>query len=169
MALHFSTAEQDLDRMTEHDSVVWRIDVHELHELLPDKYRKIMNKYHSTVFSVDMFSEACGSPEEYDLDMKDERMVVIEPPSIDRRIISQYSFFSVVPIEMTDIVGFLNENTQNTARYVIAKELRWQIRDFLDHQNITERVVYPGLDGISEWLGRHYFVRKELLTEMKET
>ena len=168
MALHFSTAEQDLDRMTEHDSVVWRIDVHELHELLPDKYRKIMNKYHSTVFSVDMFSEACSSPEEYDLDMKDESMVVIEPPSIDRRIISQYSFFSVVPIEMTDIVGFLNENTQNTARYVIAKELRWQIRDFLDHQNITERVVYPGLDGISEWLGRHYYVRKELLTEMNE-
>ena len=168
MALHFSTAEQDLDRMTEHDSVVWRIDVHELHELLPDKYREIMNKYHSTVFSVDMFSEACGSPEEYDRDMKDERMVVIEPPSIDRRIISQYSFFSVVPIEMTDIVGFLNENTQNTARYVIAKELRWQIRDFLDHQNITERVVYPGLDGISEWLGRHYYVRKELLTEMNE-
>lgn len=161
MALHFSTAEEDLDRMTEHDSVVWRMDIHELHDRLPDKYQKIMKKYRSTVFSVDMLSEACGSPEEYDRDMKDENMLVVEPPSVDRRIISQYSFFSVVPTEMNDIVGFLNENTQKTARYVIAKELRWEIRDFLDHQNITERLVYPGLDGISEWLGRHYFVRED--------
>jgi hypothetical protein len=118
-----------------------------------------MEKYSTTVFSVDMLGEACTSLEQYDEDMGEDHMLVIEPPSLDRRIISQYSFFSVVPSDMKDIVTFLNVNTQKTSRYVIAKELRWQIRDFLDHQNITERMVYPGLDGLSQWLGRHYFVR----------
>ena len=159
MALHFATSESYLDNMDAHDAVVWRIDVHELHDRLPEKYQKIMQKYCTTVFSVDMLQEVCDSLDQYDEDMKEDNMLVIEPPSLDRRIISQYSFFTVVPLGMRDIEAFLDTNTHETARYVIAKELRWQIRDFLDHQNITERMVYPGLDGLSRWLGRHYFVR----------
>ena len=160
MALHFAVTEPDLDRMDEHDSVVWRIDVHELHDRLPAKYQQIMDKYGTTVFSVDMLREACASLEQYDVDMGENNMLVIEPPSLDRRIISQYSFFSVVPMGMKNIEQFLDVNTDKTARFVIAKELRWQVRDFLDHQNITERMVYPGLDGLSQWLGRHYYVRE---------
>ncbi len=161
MALHFAVSEQDLDQMDAHDAVVWRIDVHELHDRLPEKYRKIMKKYSTTVFSVDMLREACETPAQYDEDMQENCMLVIEPPSLDRRIISQYSFFSVVPLGMKDIEKFLDVNTHKTARYVIDKNLRWQIRDFLDHQNITERMVYPGMDGLSQWLGRHYFVRDD--------
>ena len=118
-----------------------------------------MERYGTTGFCVDMLKEACESLDQYDEDMKNECMLVIEPPSLDRRIISQYSFFTIVPQEMHDIIAFLDEKTDETVRFVIAKELRWQIRDFLDHQNITERMVYPGLDGLSRWLGRHYFVR----------
>ena len=56
---------------------------------------------------------------------------------------------------------FLAENTKNTVKYIIKKELRWRIRDMLDQLNINERTVYPGLDGLSRWLARHYFVREE--------
>ena len=160
MALHFATSEPDLDHMEDHDSVVWKMDVHELHDRLPQKYQEIMQRYCTTVFSMEMLQEACDSLEQYDEDMQEDNMLVIEPPSLDRRIISQYSFFSIVPSGMKDIEAFLNTNTLKTARFVIAKELRWQIRDFLDHQNITERMVYPGLDGLSKWLGRHYYVRE---------
>ena len=160
MALHFATTEDDLDEMDAHDAVVWKIDVHELHNRLPENYQKVMKKYSTTVFSMNMLEEACESPEQYDRDMKMDNMLVMEPPSLDRRIISQYSFFSIVPNDMQDIEKFLDTNTHKTVRYIIAKELRWQIRDFLDHQNITERIVYPGLDGLAQWLGRHYYVRE---------
>ncbi|MBO4505452.1 MAG: hypothetical protein J5728_03410, partial [Lachnospiraceae bacterium] len=75
------------------------------------------------------------------------------------RIVNQYSFFSLVPIEMTDIEGFLDEKTQNTVKYVIDKNLRWRVRDMLDQLNISERIVYPGLGGLSKWIARHYFVK----------
>ena len=30
----------------------------------------------------------------------------------------------------------------------------------LDELNISERIVYPGLEGLSRWIGRHYFVKR---------
>ena len=159
IALHFATAEPDPDRMETHDCAVWRIDIHELHAMLPEKYQRVMEQEQTTVFSLKMLQEACSGPHEYDRDMKGEAMLIVEPPSIAQRIINQYSFFSIVPFGMEDVVAFLDKKTDKTVRYIIKKEIRWQVRDLLDQLNISERIVYPGLDGLSRWLARHYYVK----------
>jgi hypothetical protein len=97
--------------------------------------------------------------EKYDEDMKDSAMVIVEPPSTDVRIVNQYSFFSIVPTEMTDIEDFLNRRTEHTVKYIISRHLRWRVRDMLDQLNMSERIIYPGLDGLSKWIARHYYVR----------
>ena len=86
-------------------------------------------------------------------------MVLLEPPSIDQRIINQYSYFAIIPRKVQDIEAFFRDNTTNTVKYIIDRKLRWQIRDILDQMNINERVIYPGLDGLSAWLRRHYYVK----------
>ena len=106
-----------------------------------------------------MLTKITDSLYQYDEDMGDRSMVIIEPPSTNDRIIMQYSFFSVIPMGMTDIEGFLNEHTQNTVKYVIDKQLRWRVRDMLDSLNISERLLYPGLEGLSKWIARHYYVK----------
>lgn len=160
VSLHFATAEPNLEDMDAHDCMIWRIDMKEIHSLLPDKYRAVMRKYNKTdVFSTDMLSEVTTSIAEYDADMNGRAMVVIEPPSTDPRIVNQYSFFSVIPTDMDDIEGFLDTYTENTVKYVIDKNLRWQVRDVLDQLNMSERIMFPDLDGLSKWLARHYFVK----------
>ncbi|MBQ0041857.1 MAG: FRG domain-containing protein [Lachnospiraceae bacterium] len=158
IALHFATTERDLNKMNTRDCMIWRIDIKEMHSLLPKAYQDKLNSKQTSVFTVDMLNEITGSLSQYDSDMSDKSMVVIEPPSIDPRIVNQYSFFSIVPDAVNDIEGFLDANTNNTVKYVIKKELRWRVRDMLDQQNISERILYQGLDGLSLWLGRHYFV-----------
>lgn len=40
------------------------------------------------------------------------------------------------------------EEHKNTMRYVISKDVRWQLRDMLDKVNMNERSMFPGLDGL---------------------
>ncbi len=160
VGLHFATSEDNMELMESHDCMVWRIDMAELVSLLPERYRDYVNQKQTTIFSVDMLKEITGnSLTRYDEDMKDRAMVIIEPPSMNPRIINQYSFFSVVPMDIVDIEEFLEKRTQHTVKYVIDASLRWRVRDMLDQLNISERIVYPGLDGLSKWIARHYYVK----------
>ena len=159
VALHFAMTEENLAEMASHDCVVWRIDMNEQIAHLPEKYRMAVGKAQTTLFSVEMLTKITDSLYQYDEDMGDRSMVIIEPPSTNDRIIMQYSFFSVIPMGMTDIEGFLDAHTKNTVKYVIDKNLRWRVRDMLDSLNISERLLYPGLEGLSKWIARHYYVK----------
>lgn len=161
IALHFATTEHNLDDMDDHDCAIWRIDIKELHAMLPGRYKKVLSDNQTSVFTVNMLNSVTTSLDQYDEDMNDKSMVVIEPPSIDPRIVNQYSFFAIVPDGVNNVEEFFEKYTNNTVKYVIKKELRWRIRDMLDQQNISERIIYSGLDGLSKWLGRHYFVREK--------
>ena len=165
IALHFAVTEENLDRMDARDCMIWRIDMKELHKMLPDKYRKLLDDNQTSVFSVNLLNEITTTLSQYDEDMQDKSMVVIEPPSIDPRIVNQYSFFAIVPDAINNIEEFFDRNTNNTVKYIIKKELRWRIRDMLDQQNISERLLYPGLDGLCKSLGRHYYVSKDLMND----
>ena len=119
VGLHFATMERDMDEISAHDAAVWRIDMKELAHHLPDRYREPLEARSSVVFSVDTLAQVTESLSQYDEDMGDKAMAVIEPPSIDLRIVNQYSFFSVIPTGMTDVEKFLDENTEHTAKFII--------------------------------------------------
>ncbi|MBQ7446173.1 MAG: FRG domain-containing protein [Clostridia bacterium] len=160
VALHFAATEADMDKMEDHDCAVWRIDMTEIHSLLPPRYQKALSESTTSIFSVKTLSSVTESLEQYDMDMRGDSMVVVEPPSIEQRIVNQYSFLSIVPMGMPDVEQFLDDKTSNTVKYVIDGKLRWRLRDMLDQLNISERIVYPGLEGLSSWIARHYFVKK---------
>lgn len=161
MGLHFSIDEQSFNEIDENDSVVWKIDIEEMNSKLPKKYRKKLQEEKAFLFTVDMLNELVKDIDSYDEDMGIYSMVLIEPPSIDQRIINQYSYFMLVPKGIKDIEEFFEQETENTVKYIIPKELKWRVRDFLDQMNINERIVYPGLDGLSTWIKRHYYVKEE--------
>lgn len=158
VGLHFATIEGNLDNLDKSDCLLWKIDANELKMLLPDKYKKHIMVDGLFVMTTSMLKGITNNLDEYDADMNGAAMIILEPPSIDQRIINQYSFFSVVPNNMEDIERFLDKSTNNTVKYIIDKKIRWQLRDILDHLNMSERMIYPGLDGVAKWLTRHYFV-----------
>lgn len=160
VGLNFAVSDGNMSELDKHDCVLWRIDLSDLHDNLPKEFQDIMVKENARVFSVDMLNEVADSIEKYDSLTEGNSMVIMEPPSIDPRIVNQYAFFSVVPGQVDDIESFLAKYTKETQKYIISKDLKWRIRDFLDEANISERTIYPGLDGICKWLARHYYVKR---------
>ena len=169
MALNFAVSEPSFEDLPKHDCAIWAVDISEMNSLLPRLYQAELEKQKAYFFTIDMLDGITDNLDKYDDDMRNivsdgkveghSAMVLLEPPSIDQRIINQYSYFSIVPHDMNDIEAFLEENTKKTKRYIISKEIRWEIRDLLDTLNINERIVYPGLDGVAAWLKRHYYVK----------
>lgn len=169
IALHFATSGCDLANMEDDKCILWQINIEEMNSRLLKRYREKLEEEKAFLMTVDMMDqllkEESKALKRYDEDMENKSMVLLESPSVDQRIISQYSYFSVIPSEMEKgeddygIEKFLGI-TNNTVKYIIDAKLKWQIRDMLDQMNINERIVYPGLDGLTKWLTRHYYVRK---------
>ncbi len=83
--------------------------------------------------------------------------VFLEPPSLDQRIVNQFSIFSMMSSPLDRMDEWLSEEHQELVRrIIIPAEMKWEVRDKLDQANITERVLFPGLDGLARWLKRHY-------------
>lgn len=161
VALHFANSEVNLDKLGKRDCVIWRIDCEELARKLPEKYRVVLTQKRTLFFNTETLSSVAESVEEYDRDMGDSSLVCLEPPSVDQRIVSQFAFFTIVPKGIANLEDFLNAHTENTYKYVISRELRWNLRDLLDEFNLSERLIYPGVDGIAKWVSRHYYVMHE--------
>jgi hypothetical protein len=176
VALHFAT--DNLERMSQ-DGVVWSVRIPDAHQLLPEALRMALLDEGSYVFTVDMLSrfelisEATIKPflpsslslsrptrikdlGDFDRLSKEPFALFMEPPSIDDRIVNQFALFSVLSDVELSMDAWLSRHPTLVRKVVVPSSLKWEVRDRLDQANVTERVLFPGLDGLSRWLKRHY-------------
>ena len=156
VALHFATAEIEL---FDTDGLIWCVDYIKTRQLMPRKLRDILEQEDTNIFTAEMLSEAARSLREFDDLSRDDYVVFIEPPSLDERIVNQYALFSLMSSPSANLEDWLREHPECHRRVIIPASLKWEIRDKLDQANITERVLFPGLDGLSSWLRRYYSPR----------
>lgn len=157
VALHFATLNT---AKYDDDGAIWCLDIAKVHELLPENFEKELTKEQSYVFTTEMLFNAC---EVEDLEEFDERnksnndfVICLETPSIDERIINQYAMFTIMSKPNINLTDILETRPDVYKKIVIPAHLKLEIRDKLDQANINERMIYPGLEGISAWLKRYY-------------
>jgi hypothetical protein len=154
VALHFATAEEE---HYDKDGVVWCVDVRQVRDLLPMPLQSILADEHAFLFSVEMLPELKTLKDLDAFGIKHGRFALFfEPPSLDARIVNQGAIMSVMPGARLCLDDFLESYPQIYRRIVVPKELKWEVRDKLDQDNVTERMLFPGLDGLSNWLKRYY-------------
>ena len=72
------------------------------------------------------------------------------PDRVDRHV------FALMSRPEASLDDWLARDADLGRKIVLPAELKWEVRDKLDQANVTERVLFPGLDGLSRWLARYY-------------
>jgi hypothetical protein len=158
VALHFATA--NLSQMDQ-DGVVWAINFVEANRLMPGRLRRIMSAEGSDTATVEMLS-TFRSVDQFDRLSRKPFVVFLEPPSLDRRIVNQLALFSLMSSANATLDDWLARHPALGRRVIIPAKLKWEVRDKLDQANINERVLFPGLDGLSRWLTRYYWPKPDV-------
>ncbi|HWH55025.1 MAG TPA: FRG domain-containing protein [Gaiellaceae bacterium] len=159
VALHFTTANHE---RFHRDGVVWTIDYVRAREVLPDALRDVLEHEGANVFTPELLERAAPGLRELDELASEACCLFLEPPSLDARIVNQYALFSLLTDPTVPLDDWLERHPELGRKLVIPAELKWEIRDKLDQANITERVLFPGLDGLTRWLARYYRPREGL-------
>ena len=187
VALHFAT--DDLETM-DCDGAIWMVDIARAHALLPEVLKEALAEEGSLVFTVEILAglEQVGDPAEgartarppeagrtarppearravrsladFDALAEEPFLLFLEPASIDQRLVNQFALSSVLPDPALGLDDWLRRHPELCRKVLVPAGLKWEIRDKLDQANITERVLFPGLDGLSKWLRRHYSTRR---------
>jgi hypothetical protein len=152
VALHFATEDpQEFDR----DGVVWCVNFVEANKQLPARLQRLLREEASDTFTVEMLA-AFDTLRAFDALARKPFLVFLEPPAVDRRILNQLALVSLMSDASASFDDWLAAHPDLCRRVVVPASMKWEIRDKLDQANVNERVLFPGLDGLSRWLSRYY-------------
>ena len=154
VAAHFATEDiYTYDR----DGVIYSLDLDEAKRSLPDILRRDLETKRSNVFTIAMMEEHFKNLSDLNNFSKEPFFLFYEPASQSDRMANQYALFSVCSDTSVAFADLLKKACKESLyRIIIPKEIKLEIRDKLDYINISERMIYPGLDGICRWITRHY-------------
>jgi hypothetical protein len=138
------------------DGSVWMMNFVDANRLLPARLKRILRDEGSDTATVDMLN-VFGSLREFDRAARKPFVVFLEPPSLDPRIVNQLALFSLMSSPAATLDVWLAGRPEVARRVIVPAALKWEVRDKLDQANINERVLFPGLDGLSRWLTRYYW------------
>jgi hypothetical protein len=153
VALHFATADVET---SEHDAVVYSVDFRRVHRELPEELGAELVREGSDVFTVEMLARAAPTLGDLRVLSPESFLLFFEPPAMSERFVNQFALLGVMSDAEADLEAFLEARPGGWRKIVIPAGLRWEVRDKLDQSNITERMLFPGLDGLCRWLRRQY-------------
>lgn len=137
------------------DRAVWRLDWQKLHRAFGFPPLALMTSDLDSIFGDgsraspwQLFSRSDAKP----------FACLVEPPSLDQRIVAQAAVFTMCSDKMRAFDEFLGDHDLRDAltKYVIAADSVGALRDQLDLVGVDERRLFPDLDGVAAAIRRYY-------------
>lgn len=152
VAAHFATEDTD---SYDTDGAIICCDMAKVNRLLPEKLSRLLYNEKCNVFSLEMLDSTAADFETLAALHDQPFSFFFEPASTVNRIANQYALFSLTsdPQVLINTIPGIDSAFE---RIIIPGSVKLEIRDKLDYLNISERMIYPGLDGVCRWIARRY-------------
>jgi len=139
----------------EHDRAVWRLDWKLLHEKFDFPPLSLLIKDLDELFGKD------GHLTPWTLMRRGAQRdfaCLLEPPSLDQRIVAQAAVFTLCSDKSRSFDAFLLDHGLSRAltKYIIPSAEVGLVRDQLDLVGVDERRLFPDLDGVAAAIRRYY-------------
>lgn len=150
VAAHFATCGTPVNQR---DRVIWRLDWQRIHRAFGLPRLALLIEDLSQLYGEDSFSPwqlfQNGTP---------EFACMIEPPSVDQRIVAQAAVFTLCSSTSESFDGFLERMGLSDAlmKFRVPADAVPHVRDQLDLVGIDQRHLFPGLEGVAAAI-RHYY------------
>jgi hypothetical protein len=138
------------------DGLIWCVDYGITNRHLPRPLQSALREEEADVFTGEMLDRVVEGLGSLDRLSKREFIAFFEPPSLDSRIVNQFALFSLMSSPRGRIDDLLAAIPNAARKLIVPAGLKREVRDLLDQGNINERVLFPGLDGLSQYLKRYY-------------
>jgi hypothetical protein len=160
IAAHFATVERE---HAAKDGVIWCVNAVALRDsVLPPMLAERLWEAPTVIFDVALLEAACKTLRDFDAmhDAFGDICIFFEPPSLDARIANQVGMLSAMngpDVSHDQYFRKISLQRPGLVRRIIIKSgAKSQIRDMLDQNNMHERMLFPGLPGLCDWLRRYY-------------
>lgn len=153
VAAFFATRPCDGD---EHERAVWRLDWQKIHRRFRFPSLALFQR------DLDALFDEGGRTSPWQLFMRDREAppfaCLVEPPSLDERIVAQAAVFTLCSDKWHSFDEFLRVHglADSLTKYVIRSNSVAKIRDQLDLVGVDERRLFPDLDGVAAAIRRYY-------------
>lgn len=152
VAAHFATRAAE----PEQDCAIWRLDWQRVHRTFDLPGLALLLE---DLVKLDLI-DTQGDFTPWDLfdDTRSSFVCMIEPPSLDARLVAQSAAFTVCSDTSQSLEAFLDQHELGDAltQFVVPAEAVPRVRDQLDLAGIEERRLFPDLDGVAASIRRYY-------------
>lgn len=159
IAAHFACGDE---KYKNDDGVIWCLHAGILRDF-NEENNKSAGSLHGVawVYDTRLLEKQFTDLESLDLSLANSPLMLLwQPPSLDSRIASQSGLLSLMnsPDEShSDFILKHSERSPDLAlKIIIEAKAKSEIRDMLDQNGISERIIFPGLPGLCNWLKRYY-------------
>jgi hypothetical protein len=156
VAAHFALAHSVSAQGRSLDRVVWRLDWQQVHRAFGFPELALV------IQDLDQLFGRSGHFSPWNLFELDTAAThfacMLEPPSLDARIVAQSAAFTLCSDKSQPFDSFLQQHDLGAAltKFIIPAAEVQRFRDQLDLVNIDERRLFPDLDGVAAQLQRYY-------------
>lgn len=150
VAAHFATCAADAGMC---DRAIWRLDWQRVHRAFNLPCLALLINDLLTLFEQQSFT-----PWSLFEHQTPEFACMIEPPSVDQRLVAQAAMFTLCSETSESFDSFLSRRGLGDAltKFIVPADAVGHLRDQLDLVGVDERRLFPGLEGVATAIRRYY-------------